>query len=114
MQFETTEEVTMSIQTGTIEITGLRPEILQNLELRAKSVGSTAEAYIRTLIEQDYAQLDFTPQQIESIRHAALHGRDQIRQGHCSRYDSVDEMMDDVEATIESRHAANKQNGLTE
>ena len=103
----------MNLQTGTIEITGLRPEILQNLDHRAKSSGSTAEAYIRTLIEQDYAQLDFSPQQIESIRQAALHGRDQIRQGNCSRYDTVDEMMDDIEATIEARRTT-KQNGRPE
>ena len=49
-------------------------------------MGSTAEAYVRTLIEQDYAQLDFTPEQIESIRRAALRGREQIRQGQCSRH----------------------------
>jgi hypothetical protein len=79
----------MDIQTGTIEITGLRPEILQTIDEKAKAAGSTAEDYVRTLIEQDYAQLDFTPEQIESIRQAALHGRDQIRQGNCSRYNTM-------------------------
>jgi hypothetical protein len=51
----------MNIQTGTIEITGVNPEILRRLDQRAKAAGSTAEDYVRALIEQEYAQMEFPP-----------------------------------------------------
>lgn len=97
----------MSSQTGTIEITGLSQEILQTIERRARDAGSTAEAYLRTLIEQEYALLTLSSSQIESLRHDVEYGRDQIRQGQCHRYDSPDAMMDDVEAELRNRLAGN-------
>ncbi|MBI1761988.1 MAG: hypothetical protein HYR56_11195 [Acidobacteria bacterium] len=95
----------MNSQSGTLEITGLNPKILQALDQRAKAFGTTAEAYVRTLIEQDSAQFDFTPEQFETLRQEVLFGGEQIRQGHCSPYDTVDEMMDEIEATIQVRLA---------
>lgn len=100
----------MNIQMGTIKITGLNPEILRRLDQRAKAVGSTAEDYVRALIEQEYAQLDFTQQQLETLRQEVLQGGEQIRQGNCSRYDTVGEMLDEIENTIQER-LARKQNG---
>lgn len=100
----------MNIQTGSIEITGVNPEILRRLDQQAKAMGSTAEDFVRALIEQEYAQMDFTPQQIETLRQEVLYGGEQIRQGNYSRYDTASEMMDDIEATIQER-LARKQNG---
>jgi hypothetical protein len=96
----------MNPQTGTLEVTGLNPKMLQALDQRAKACGTTAEAYVRTLIEQDSAQFDFTPEQFETLRQEVLAGGEQIRQGNCSRYDTVDEMMDEIEATIQTRLAS--------
>ena len=96
----------MISQTGTIEITGLSQEILQTIERRARDAGSTAEAYLRTLIEQEYALLTLSPPQIESLRHEIELGRDQIRQGQYRRYDSPDAMMDDLEAELRNRLAS--------
>lgn len=100
----------MDIQTGTIEITGVNPEILRRLDQRAKAAGSTAEDYVRALIEQEYAQMDFTPAQTETLRQEVAYGGEQIQQGNHSRYNTVGEMMDDIEATFEQR-LASKQNG---
>ncbi len=95
----------MNLQTGTLEVTGINPKVLISLDQRAKAIGTTAEAYVRKLIEQDSAQFDFTPEQFEKLRQEVLAGGEQIRQGNCSRYDSVDEMMDEIEATIQARRA---------
>ena len=103
----------MDIHAGTIEITGLKPEILRRLDQQAKAAGNTAEDFVRALIEQEYAQLDFTPQQFETLRQEVLYGGEQIRQGNCSRYDSVDEMMNEIEATIQERLAENR-NGMVQ
>ncbi len=97
----------MISQTGTIEITGLSQEILQTIERRARDAGSTAEAYLRTLIEQEYALLTLSSPQIETLRHEIELGRDQIRQGQYRLYDSPDAMMDDIEAELRSRLASN-------
>lgn len=96
----------MNAQTGTIEITGLSQEILQMIDHKAREAGSTAEAYLRTLIEQEYSLLALSPPEIESLRNEVELGRDQIRQGQCRRYNSADEMMDDVEAELRNRLAS--------
>ena len=104
--------ITMNIQTGTIEITGLSPEILKAIDEKAREAGTTAEGYLRTWIEQEYAQLLFSPQQVEELRKKIQAGRDQITQGQFYQYASADEMMDDLEAEIEKR-TANGKNDLT-
>lgn len=98
----------MNIQTGTIEITGLSQEILQTIDRKARDAGSSAEAYLRTLIEQEYSQLTLSASQIETLRKEVELGRDQIRQGQYRRYDSADEMMDDIEAELASRLVGNR------
>lgn len=98
----------MSIQTGTIEITGLSQNILQTIDRKAREAGSTAEAYLRTLIEQEYALLTLSPLQIETLRREVELGRDQIEQGQCRRYDSADAMMDDIESELRNRIARNQ------
>lgn len=96
----------------TIEITGVNPEILQRLDQRAKAAGSTAEDYVRALIEQEYAQMEFTPAQTATLRQEVAYGGEQIQQGNYSRCNTVGEMMDDIEATLQQR-LAGKQNGQT-
>ena len=93
----------MNLQTGSLEITGLNPKVLQALDQRAKAIGTTAEDYVRNLIEQDSAQFDFTPEQFERLRQEVQAGGAQIRQGQCSKYETVDEMMNDLEATFHAR-----------
>ena len=97
----------MSIQTGTIEITGLSHEILRTIDHKAQEAGSTAEAYLRTLIEQEYAWLTLSPPQIETLRKEVELGRDQIQQGQFRRYDSAHAMMDDIEAELRNRITRN-------
>ena len=41
----------MSLQTGTLQITGLRLETLEALEAKAKNFGQTREEYARELLE---------------------------------------------------------------
>ena len=43
----------MSAETGTLEITGLRSEILQALREKARMAGQTVEEYSRGVIEAD-------------------------------------------------------------
>ncbi len=95
----------MNLQTGTLEVTGLNPKTLLALDQRAKAIGTTAEVYVRKLIEDDSAQFDFTTAQYETLRQEVLYGDEQIRLGNCSRYDTVDEMMDEIEATLQARLA---------
>lgn len=103
----------MNIQTGSIEITGLNPEVLKIIDEKAREAGTTAEGYLRTWIEQEYTQLLFSPQQIDELRKKIQAGRDQITQGQFYQYASADEMMNDVEAEIE-RRTANRKSDLTQ
>jgi hypothetical protein len=98
----------MNLQTGTIEITGLSQEILQTIDRKAREAGSTAEAYVRTLIEQEYALLSLSPLQLETLRQEVAAGRDQIQQGQCRTYDSADAMMDDIENELQQRLGRNQ------
>lgn len=41
--------------TDTIQITGLPPSVVEAVESRAKEIGTTAEDYVRYLIEEDLA-----------------------------------------------------------
>ncbi len=41
--------------TDTIQITGLPPSVIEAVENRAKEIGTTAEDYVRYLIEEDLA-----------------------------------------------------------
>jgi hypothetical protein len=43
----------MSLENGTLEITGLRFETLQALAAKAREAGKTVEEYLRTVIEAD-------------------------------------------------------------
>ena len=50
----------MSLQTGTLEITGLGFETLKTLAEKAHETGKTAEEYARALIEQGLAPRELT------------------------------------------------------
>jgi hypothetical protein len=101
----------MNPQTGSIEITGLSLEVLSNIEQRAKAAGTTAENYLRTWIEQEYTLLDFSAEQLEELRQAALRGREQIEQGQYRTYTTADEMLDDLEAEVRNRTLQRKTGG---
>ena len=103
----------MNLQTGTIELSGLTPEVLLNIDERARAVGMSAEGFLCTWIEQEYTKLTFTPEEAQELREAALHGREQIAQGKYRRYANADEMMADIEAEVAKRRAA-KNNEATE
>ncbi len=98
----------MNLQTGTIELTGLKPEVLRNIEQQARAVGLTAESFLSTWIEQEYASPTFTPEEIAELREAALRGREQIAQGNFRRYANADELMNDIQAEVANRRAARK------
>ena len=101
----------MNLQTGTIEITGLSVELLQAIDQRATAAGHTAEEYLRTLIEQQHAQLNFSSEEVEVLRKDLQAARDQIDQGKFYAYPTVDAMMDDIEAEIEKRSKQRKNGG---
>lgn len=50
----------MSLQTGTIEITGLRFETLRTLNTKAKESGKSVEDYTRELIEEKVSAHELT------------------------------------------------------
>ena len=50
----------MSLQTGTLEITGLRVETLAALDAKARELGKTVEEYARELIEEEVAVPEMT------------------------------------------------------
>ena len=50
----------MNLQTGTIKLTGLRPEVLLWLDEQARAAEMSVENYLRMRIE-----LEFTPHRIE-------------------------------------------------
>ncbi len=102
----------MNLQTSSIEITGLSPELLRTIDQRAREAGHTAEEFLRTWIEQAYTELSLSPPQIETLRKEVQLGRDQLAQGQFRTYASADEMMDDIEAEI-ARRAAQRKNGNT-
>ena len=101
----------MSLQTGSIEITGLSLEVLSNIEQLAKAAGTTAEGYLRTWIEQEYTPLVFSAEQLDELRQAALRGREQIAQGQCRTYATADEWLDDIETEVSKRAAQQKTGG---
>ena len=100
----------MNLQTGTIEITGLSAEILLAIDQRATAAGHTTEEYLRTMIEQQHAELNFSAEETELLRKKLQAARAQMDQGNYKAYPSVDAMMDDIEAKIEQR-AQQKKNG---
>jgi hypothetical protein len=102
----------MNVQAGTIELTGLNPEVLRNIDHQARAMGLTAESFLVTWLEQEYAAPTFTPAELAELREAALRGREQIAQGNFRRYANADEMMDDIQAEVAKRRAARK-NGAT-
>ena len=99
----------MNLQTGTIEISGLNPAVLLNIEEQARTVGMTAESFLCTWVEQRFMPLDFTPQELEELREAALRSREQIAQGHYRVYANGDELMDDIEAEVKKRRTQRNQ-----
>ena len=99
----------MNAQTVSIEITGVSLDALNNIEQKARSIGSTAEAYLRTLIEQESTSLDFTPEELDEYRQAALQSREQFAQGNYRVYATGDELMDDIEARVKERRAQRNQ-----
>ncbi len=58
----------MSLQTGTLEITGLRFETLQALKEKAREAGKTVEEYLRTVIEADILADQSFSEILEPIR----------------------------------------------
>lgn len=101
----------MNLQTGTIEITGLSAEILLAIDHRATAAGHTTEECLRTMIEQQYAELKFTPEETELLREKLQTARAQIDQGNFKAYPSVNAMMDDIEAKLEQRARQRKNGG---
>ena len=100
----------MNLQTGTIELSGLAPEVLLNIEEQARIAGMTAENFLCTWVEQRFTPLDFTPQELEELREAALRSREQIARGQFRVYANGDELMDDIEAEVAKRRAARENN----
>lgn len=99
----------MNMQTGTIEITGLSAEVLKSLDRKAKDAATTAEEYLRALIEQECLQPSFTPSQLETLRQEVQLGRDQITQGRFHVYESADALMDSIEAKLAQGSNGNPQ-----
>lgn len=58
----------MSLETGTLEITGLRFETLQALKDKARAAGKTVEDYLRTVIEADVLADQSFSEILEPIR----------------------------------------------
>ncbi len=104
------KESLMNLQTGTIEITGLSAEILLAIDQRATAAGHTTDEYLRTMVEQQYAELNFSAEETELLRKKLQAVRAQMDQGNYQAYPSVDAMMDDIEAKIAQR-AQQRQNG---
>jgi len=50
----------MSLQTGTLEITGLKFETLKVLDIKARESGKTVEEYTRDLIEEEVTARELT------------------------------------------------------
>lgn len=50
----------MSLQTGTLEITGLKQETLNVLNTKARESGKTVEEYTRDLIEEEVTARELT------------------------------------------------------
>lgn len=50
----------MSLQTGTLEITGLKQETLNVLNAKARESGKTVEEYTRDLIEEEVTARELT------------------------------------------------------
>ena len=93
----------MDLQTGTITITGLNPDLLLKIHERASTVGYTAEEYLREFIEQQHTWIQFTPEETEDLRKQLQAGLNDIAQGRCRTYPSADALMDDIEAEAERR-----------
>ena len=106
-----TKESLMNLQTGTIKITGLSAEVLLAIDQRATAAGHTTEECLRTMIEQQYTELKFTPEETEALREKLQTARAQIDQGNYQAYPSVNAMMDDIEAKIEQRARQRKNGG---
>ena len=70
------------MQTGTLEITGIRLETLNTLAQKAREVGSTMEDYARALIEQGLTQqaLRREEERLEAIE-GIREGLESVRQG---------------------------------
>jgi hypothetical protein len=66
----------MSLQAGTLIITGLKPKTLEALELKAKACGQTPEEYVREFLERQSASLSGVQEQehqkmtVDEWRHA--------------------------------------------
>ena len=58
----------MNLETGTLEITGLRFETLQALKDKAREAGKTVEEYLRTVIEADVLADQSFSEILEPIR----------------------------------------------
>lgn len=58
----------MSLETGTLEITGLRFETVQALKDKARAAGKTVEDYLRTVIEADVLADQSFSEILEPIR----------------------------------------------
>ena len=58
----------MSLETGTLEITGLRFETVQALKDKARETGKTVEEYLRTVIEADVLADQSFSEILEPIR----------------------------------------------
>ena len=100
----------MNLPIGTIAITGLSAEVLRTIDQRATATGHTKEEYLRAIIEEEHAPLDFSPAQLEVLRKEVQFGLDQLAQGKFRTYESADALMDDVEAEI-ARQLAQERNG---
>lgn len=78
--------------TDTIQITGLPPSVIEAVEKRANEIGTTAEKYVRYLIEEDLAST-------LSMRGLFAPVREQIRESGISE-DELDELLEEAKEEV--------------
>ncbi len=74
--------------TDTIQTKGLPPSVIEAVENRAKEIGTTAENYVKYLIEEDLAST-------LNMRVLFAPVREQIRKSGISK-DELDELLEEV------------------
>ncbi len=78
--------------TDTIQITGLPPSVIEAVENRAKEIGTTAEDYVRYLIEEDLAST-------LSMRVLFAPVREQIKESGISETE-LDELLEEAREEV--------------
>lgn len=78
--------------TDTIQVTGLPPLVIEAVENRVKEIGTTAEDYVRYLIEEDLAST-------LSMRVLFAPVREQIKESGISE-DELDELLEEAREEV--------------